>query len=250
MPLDTPDQETIKNHRFFFGKAHPLQKFKCIGNALVVNTSEIQKSLFSKNTLFEFENYILRYDYYESRAACCVRLIHPQIGVMKVFSLHLDHVLEPTRIAQLNKLKPILDQENVPHVIMGDFNALTKQDYTTEYEAEVRAVRESGNWELPHYDVTALMVEWGYIDLWAKINPTIKDQDVKTCEYSTRIDYIWVSKSMDEKIDYEKTTCRILDEVHFSDHFPVLASIVFKDDVNPIQSYVAIPKPKTSISSQ
>lgn len=53
---------------------------------------------------------------------------------VRVIMTHLDHRSEIARMKQLEQLFEHLgtDSKHIPHILMGDFNALTKADYTEE----------------------------------------------------------------------------------------------------------------------
>ena len=50
-------------------------------------------------------------------------------------------------------LVPLFDSRS-HQIWTGDFNALTKEDYTPEFWSEVSRIRENNNWELPQTDLT------------------------------------------------------------------------------------------------
>jgi endonuclease/exonuclease/phosphatase family metal-dependent hydrolase len=79
-------------------------------------------------------NELLSVEYGEIRGALRVPMSKPELvgGLQEVISVHLDHLEEPTRLAQWKVLMERLDQSR-PHIIMGDFNALCKDDYTSTY---------------------------------------------------------------------------------------------------------------------
>lgn len=70
----------------------------------------------------------------EIRGALRVPIHTPQLvgGLQEVISIHLDHLEEPTRVGQWKLLMQRIDPQQ-PHVIMGDFNALCREDYTRTY---------------------------------------------------------------------------------------------------------------------
>jgi exonuclease III len=114
----------------------------------------------------------------------------------------------------------------VPHIIAGDFNALCRDDYSPEYLEEISRVRDEGRWEAPHFDVIQLMLSRGYIDVFRRINPDLKDANVVTNRFNTRIDYIFISASLAEKINWQESDCIIVDRPDISDHLPLAADLV------------------------
>lgn len=223
--------EAVTRIKYYAGQTLSDHYSPGLANGLIVNKRK--GKVFERSKFFEFKNQHLKVRGIETRAACHVQVIHPTVGAMAIYSLHLDHMWEKNRIAQLNQLFETISASStpLPHIIMGDFNAITKSDYTPEYEDEmITKVRENGRWEPPTYTLTQLIADHGYVDFWRRTNPAEFDSDVSTCAYHTRIDYIFLSKDLAELVDFEHTNtyCHILNGVFHSDHFPVLANIQFK----------------------
>jgi endonuclease/exonuclease/phosphatase family metal-dependent hydrolase len=260
--LTERDLGTLQRVRFFAGNAFSKSILDSgLSNALIVNTRA--GKVFSKSHTFEFKNQLLRVPGIETRGACHVRLVHPTVGAMEIYSLHLDHMWEKNRHKQIDLLmqqiwstsaletankhliesgssSPAIslhtpsgpDVETLPHIIMGDFNAITKSDYTEDFEEEhITKVREAGRWEPPTYSLMEKMKALGYVDLWRRTHPddTDRDHEVTTCAYNTRIDYIFLSPALASMVDWthENTYSHILNGVHHSDHFPVLGNLQF-----------------------
>lgn len=99
------------------------------------------------------------------------------------------------------------------YFILGDFNALTKSDYSEKEWRDIKTVRENDNWELPVEDLT-LEIKKQYHDCLAE-KGIIKN----TSRFDTRIDYIY-TKSIDMVINTE-----VID-IDISDHKPVICDIV------------------------
>lgn len=223
---------TASNLRYFAGGAQPMKKPTYLANSLVLNKR--QGKVFEKTGAHcSFDNFVMKVPGVEHRAAARLQVVHPTVGPMEIYSLHLDHVWEKHRRAQFDLLyaQRLSRPDSPHHIIMGDFNAITKSDYTPDYEEEnIRVVRHNGNWEAPTYTLLDYLKSLGYVDFWRKVNPDIQDDDVTTCAYNTRIDYIFISPSLAPLIDWEHTNTysHILSGVTHSDHFPVLANIQFK----------------------
>ncbi|CAF5017230.1 unnamed protein product [Rotaria sp. Silwood1] len=105
--------------------------------------------------------------------------------------IHLDYLDEDDRLKQIKEFNPY--EHNID-ILMGDMNALTREDYSDDYYRNIVVERrEKSNWEKPHFDLTQLITyEWNYQDAFKKINPTLKNEQVATCPYGTRIDYIYI----------------------------------------------------------
>lgn len=74
-----------------------------------------------------------------------------------VVCIHLDHMREPTRLSQLRHLADSLLPSSAPAVWLGDFNALTRSDYSAAEWKQVADVRARSSWESPVSDLTYAM---------------------------------------------------------------------------------------------
>jgi hypothetical protein len=104
-----------------------------------------------------------------------------------IYVTHLNHVSEPKRLQEWKIIQSFIDiTEN--HYILGDFNALTKSDYTDNEWSNIAAVRKLSNWEIPTNELT-LKISEEYHDC-VKEKGFIKS----TSRYNTRIDYIYTKQ--------------------------------------------------------
>ena len=138
---------------------------------------------------------------------------------------HLDHLNEDHRLKQIKQFRP---NDKQIDVLLGDFNALTRDDYSDKYYQNiVEGKRRQSGWELPRFDLTNLLTnEWKYEDVFRIANPELKDEDVVTCEYGTRIDYIYIQRKVLQK--WNLTKCEIIDTKGATDHNAVLAEFQLK----------------------
>ena len=81
--------------------------------------------------------------------------------------------------------------------------------------------------EPPRYDVTK-QLQMDYINIHKEKHPQDKDDKVATCTLKTIVDYIWLSKSHKEILDFSNSSIFIGQENGTSDHFPLVAELVFK----------------------
>ncbi len=111
---------------------------------------------------------------------------------------------------------------------MGDINALTRHDYTDEYfKAMILEKRENFQWKKLRFDLAKLITnEWDYQDAFKLINPKLKDKQVATCRFGTRVDYIYVHPRVNDQ--WTLTKCQIIDTKRATDHHAVLAEFVQK----------------------
>jgi endonuclease/exonuclease/phosphatase family metal-dependent hydrolase len=74
----------------------------------------------------------------------------------KLFAVtHLDHLNEDDRLKQIKQFDPY--KQNVD-ILMGDMNALTREDYSDHYfQKRVIETRQASFWEKPRFDLTTLI---------------------------------------------------------------------------------------------
>ena len=79
--------------------------------------------------------------------------------------MHLNHKTETTRLNEIVSIRNSLNdifEKNTPQIWTGDFNALTKDDYSSDQWNEITEVRAKDNWELPQTDLTEKIKEYGF----------------------------------------------------------------------------------------
>jgi exonuclease III len=145
---------------------------------------------------------------------------HPFIQNRLFAVTHLDHLDEDDRLKQIKEFKP--HEKNID-ILMGDMNALTREDYSDHYYRDVIVgKREKNQWEKPRFDLTKLITdEWGYQDAFKLINPELKDEQGITCRYGTRIDYIYVHSRV--KDQWRISKCEIINTKGATDHNIIFA---------------------------
>ncbi len=80
--------------------------------------------------------------------------------------------------------------DSTARLIVGDFNALSKDDYTMDEWNNIVITRRNNYWENPMTLVTSTMATL-YSDCWT-ISPSIFG-DTGTCRFNTHIDYIYAN---------------------------------------------------------
>ena len=155
---------------------------------------------------------------------CSLQIDHPFISNRLFGVTHLDHRNEDDRLKQIKEFEP---HKNQIDILFGDMNALTREDYSDHYyREEIVLKREKSSWEKPRFDLTRLITEeWGYQDAFTKLNPTLKDEQVVTCDYGTRIDYIYIHPRLNEQ--WKLSKCEIIDTKGATDHNAVFAQFQF-----------------------
>ena len=56
--------------------------------------------------------------------------------------------------SKLDKILPAIENLKPLHIWTGDFNALTKEDYTADEWQNITTIRKQNHWEIPQIDVT------------------------------------------------------------------------------------------------
>lgn len=143
-------------------------------------------------------------------------------------TVHLKLLLqEETRLEQLESLAGSIDKAR-PHIVCGDFNSLLEEDYTPGYLEDISRVRRAGNWEEPRFEVTRRMLQLGYCDVFARLNPKSRDRKRASCRFGTRIDYIWMCPRLVEFVDWEQTKAALSGTPQLSDHRAVVLKLVLR----------------------
>ncbi|CAF0792719.1 unnamed protein product [Rotaria sordida] len=162
---------------------------------------------------------------YRAMLRCRFGGYHPFVQNRRFAVTHLDHLNEDDRLTQIKEFSPHNHDINV---LFGDMNALTQNDYSDKYFGEIVAgKREKAGWEIPRFELTQLLTNtWSFQDAFRDVNPKLKDEQVATCPYGTRIDYIFLHPlSKDEWLLKE---CFIVDTYQATDHHAVVATFEHK----------------------
>ncbi|XP_065829345.1 uncharacterized protein [Oscarella lobularis] len=146
--------------------------------------------------------------------------IFGELADIVVVVTHLDHMSEELRLLQAGKLLERCKQLKKPHILMGDFNSLTRSDYDDDEWEDLIEERKSRRWELPEHKVTKLLTKSGYRDAWTVAGRPEKrfTAHVRSPKYG--IDYFWLSSKWKGKVK----NCQIVQN-NASDHFPLILDI-------------------------
>lgn len=158
---------------------------------------------------------------YGRRGLLEVRVLFPSGRPFTVYVTHLDHRSEQLRLEQWSAAGAWLQRDRTrPHLLMGDFNALSAGDYPTPESREVLAAfQKAQGWVPAAFDLVAQVLKAGYVDSQAAIQRT---PTFPAAEPERRIDYIFAPVSLASTL----RSCRPLltDRTRLaSDHLPVLA---------------------------
>lgn len=165
----------------------------------------------------------------EQRGMLEGRIQLPNGDAFTVYVLHLDHTGEEARSVQLRAARTWLGRDRQrPHVVMGDFNAVTPWDFSNRADDWARMQRHLKGQNLAAGEegprVIVQMEKAGYVDVFQRFNEP-GARTYLNSEYAIRIDYIFASESLAEQV----TACAIVQPQggEPSDHWPVVAELAF-----------------------
>ncbi len=145
-----------------------------------------------------------------------------------LYVTHLDQISEEVRLKQIEQFEKYVHNSDDFQLIMGDFNSLTFDDYSDDYfNIHIHDVRQRNSWEGPFNLVTNKMKQNGYSDCWREMNKEAINDQVVTCVYKTRIDYIWRRGEL--KNGWKINECKIFSTESTTDHNAVLMTFTKSD---------------------
>jgi endonuclease/exonuclease/phosphatase family metal-dependent hydrolase len=162
----------------------------------------------------------------EQRGMLEARILLPSDQTFTVYVLHLDHTNEAARLIQLRVARTWLSRDrHRPHVVMGDFNAISPWDFATDQTAYQQLAQHPKGQSLVNGgkgpQVISQMEKAGYVDLYKHFGPP-GERSFLTSVSPIRIDYIFVSQPL-VALAKQCTIWTESDDV--SDHRPVLAEV-------------------------
>lgn len=164
----------------------------------------------------------------EQRGLLEARILRPDDETFTVYVTHLDHKDEAARLVQLRTLRTWTSRDrNRPHLLMGDFNAISPWDFAERQEFfEALALHEKGK-NLVNGETGPQVVlqaeKAGYVDCLSRFGQPGQQSYLKA-EQPLRIDYIFASKPLIDSV----RSCEIWREPEgeeASDHRPVVVEI-------------------------
>lgn len=146
-----------------------------------------------------------------------VRTHHPDLPSLLQSKVQLSHVLQSLESFA----------EGKPVALLGDFNALTRSDYSSSEWDAIEAINKANGWKPPRYGCLNLLSEAGYQDAWL-LNKTAVSEETKgwTAHVSNpryRIDYGFLGPGLVKQAAL--LGCRVATEVRGSDHFPLVVDV-------------------------
>lgn len=163
----------------------------------------------------------------EQRGLLEGRILLPNRETFTVYVTHLDHTDEAARLIQLRVARQWLVRDrNRPHLVMGDFNAITLWDFAHCPAAYEQLARHEKGKNLvadgKGPSVIAQMEKAGYVDLYQRFGEPGAQSFLPATDAAIRIDYIFANQALAP----DAQSCTIWPEpagAEASDHRPVLA---------------------------
>jgi exodeoxyribonuclease-3 len=148
---------------------------------------------------------------------------------ISLFATHLsagrEQEREQHRVAEVHAILDILQRQNRPHILVGDFNSLHLSD-RTDIQTYLATASEPGEERISEDQiprrVIPLLLEAGYIDCYRALHPDAPGYTYKLPTPALRLDYIFISPSLREHL----SECDVIttEEAKIaSDHLPVQA---------------------------
>jgi len=164
----------------------------------------------------------------EQRGLLEGRILLPDGRNFTAYVTHLDHTDEATRLIQLRALRTwTIRDRNRPHVVLGDFNAVSPWDFAHRPDDLLRLVAEhppSGPLlEERGMQVISQMEKAGYVDAMRAVDQPGQGTFIRAA-VPLRIDYIFLSASLAPSL----RSVQVWQEEpgqEASDHRPVIVDI-------------------------
>jgi endonuclease/exonuclease/phosphatase family metal-dependent hydrolase len=166
----------------------------------------------------------------EPRGLLEARLLLPHQRSFTVYVTHLDHTDEEARLVQLRAARTWLGRDRQrPHVVMGDFNAITPWDFADRAADWGAVQRHAKGQNLAAHPkgprVIAQMEKAGYVDSFRAFNAP-GARSFLPADYALRIDYIFVSELLAQGV--KSCTIWTSADEEPSDHRPVLMELAWE----------------------
>jgi endonuclease/exonuclease/phosphatase family metal-dependent hydrolase len=163
----------------------------------------------------------------EQRGLLEARLALPDGRPLTVYVTHLDHTDEGARLVQLRGLRTwTVRDRNRPHLVMGDFNAISVWDHAPGSDSAMRLAQQPKAAHLVNAakgaQVVTQMEKVGYLDAYTRSGAPGAQTFIPATDPPIRIDYIFVSGPLASALQ----ACAIWQEApgtEASDHRPVWA---------------------------
>ena len=167
----------------------------------------------------------------EQRGLLEARVLLPDKQALTLYVTHLDHTDEAARLLQLRVARQwFVRDRNRPHLVLGDFNAISPWDFAERQDAFAQLMRHEKGQNLTAGatgpQVIAQMEKHGYVDLLRAHGVVGQQSYIPATDTHLRIDYIFASAALAPLV----TACRIWQEPsgqEASNRRPVLAELTW-----------------------
>ncbi len=160
----------------------------------------------------------------EQRGLLEGRIALPDGGAFTVYVTHLDHTDEDVRLTQLRAVRTwTVRDRNRPHLVMGDFNALSAWDLDA-HDAGAHDPPPATAQRSQESRVIDQMEKAGYVDAYRLHGEPGAQTFIPSANAPLRIDYIFAAQPLAAGV----RSCTVWQEPvgqEASDHRPVLAEI-------------------------
>lgn len=165
----------------------------------------------------------------EQRGLLEARILLPGDRTFTVYVTHLDHTDEDTRLIQLRAARTwTVRDRHRPHLVLGDFNAISAWDFAGREGAVARLAQDPKGHDVLNGEkgpqVVTQMEKAGYVDAYRLYGAPGVQSYIPANDPPIRIDYIFVSQPLAAGVK----SCRVWQEAagqEASDHRPVLAEV-------------------------
>ena len=165
----------------------------------------------------------------EQRGVLEGRILLTNRETFTCYVTHLDHTDEEARLIQLRALRSwTVRDRNRPHIVMGDFNAVSPWDFADYPEQLERLAAHPKGAHMAGYEkgprVITQMEKAGYHDTLREWGQPQQSSFIPATDQPIRIDYIFVSQPLVPSVQ----SCTIWQEApgkEASDHRPVLVEL-------------------------
>ncbi len=139
---------------------------------------------------------------YGRRGLLEARVALPTGQPFTIYITHLDHRSEPIRLEQWASANTwLLRDRGRPHLLMGDFNALSASDYAAPEDVErLKSYQAAQGWPMPAFDLVGQVLKAGYVDAFDRAGQGQRPT-WPSAEPERRIDYIFLPDVLANRLD-------------------------------------------------
>lgn len=155
--------------------------------------------------------------------AVCVTALEKSFAVL---ATHLDHISEAERLRQAESILSHRQRlsKGLPHLLVGDLNAMKRSDYSEEEWAALEQRNLKNRWSPPEDSTALLALEAaGYQDMHEKLSGDPSNRWTLPADPPARIDYIFASHDFSR---VGRVNEAFVAQAIGSDHLPTVLDIL------------------------